>query len=330
MTNSKPLPVRGRPSLLTAHMVPLIARAVEEGKTREEAADAAGVGAGTVMRWLCRGRQVRDSGTASADLRSHDWMCLVLLKAVERAEERRDSARLEAAAAAAQPPQAVGRPPVLSQKLVDTVVISLTNGCSREQAAASAEVTVRTLQRWLARGARAHFGVAHTEYEQLCVQLFTRVKEVEVRAAKAARAPMFDAAGLMSLSAVPAELLEKKTVGYASGGIILPSGGAQIERHIDWDALPPGTSFKALPPNPLIDPAGRWPSYGFIADNTIRQETIDPEAIKVRTLTADEIEMAGRALGIAEWPRVDIDLSQPQGRFRTWVRRQLRRAKRGA
>lgn len=328
MTNSMPLPVRGRPPLLTASMVPLIARAVEEGKNREEAAAAAGVSLAAVARWLGRGRQARDSGRPSSELASHDWMCLVLLRAVERAEERRDAARLEAAVAAAQPPQAVGRPPLLSQTLVDTVVLYLMNGGSREGAAASAEVTLRTLQRWLSRGARAHFGVAHTDYEALCAQLYKRVKEVEARAAKEARGLIFDGARLMGLSTVPAELLEKKSLGYAAGGIVLPPGGPVVENRIDWDALPPGVSFKAFSPVPVIDPAGLRSGSAYISPDSIRAETIDPEAIKTRTITAEEInEWAGRIAGEVPW-RVDIDLSRPRGRFRTWLRSQLARGKR--
>ncbi|MER8009653.1 hypothetical protein [Streptomyces sp. NPDC094149] len=117
---------------------------------------------------------------------------------------------------------------------MDTVVIALSNRCSREQAAAAAEATPRTLQRWLARGARAHFGTAHTEYdEELCAQLYEGVKEVGA-AAKEGNKPVIGGARLIKLSTVPTELLGEKSAGYASGSIVLAECGPVVENRTDW------------------------------------------------------------------------------------------------
>lgn len=335
MTDTKPLPVRGRPPLLNADMVAPIARAVEEGKTRAEAAAAAGVIPTALSRWLHAGRRLRDSGVDSGSLRSHEWMCLRLLKTVEAAEARRDEQRLKGQAAAAEPPKAVGRPALLSAELVETVVRSLASGNGRAVAAAAAGVTLRTLQRWLARGARAHYGTAHTDYERLCAQLYVRAGEAEKTAAAAEgeTAPVLETKGLLEPLALPNAVLEPHTLKLSGRPMILGSGPVIEERaDIDCSALPPGTVFKPFGRGCLVDPAGLLPGAARIADNSIRAETLDPEAIKTRTITqadTDRYVFPRRAseAGAVERPRVaDIDISRPRGRFRTWLRGQLQRA----
>ncbi|MET8270709.1 hypothetical protein [Streptomyces sp. NPDC005096] len=93
MTETKPLPVRGRPTLLTANLIKSIADAVEEGKTRREVAAAAGVSYASLRRWLSDGRRLRDAGADRSKLRGHEWLCLRLVRTVEAAEERREKAR---------------------------------------------------------------------------------------------------------------------------------------------------------------------------------------------------------------------------------------------
>ncbi|MEU5181221.1 hypothetical protein AB0G49_14325 [Streptomyces longwoodensis] len=236
MTETKPLPVRGRPALLTADMFAPIVRAVEEGKTRAETAAAAGVSEDALLRWLGRGRQLRTSGAATSSLTGHNWLCLRLLWSVEEAKERREQARAKAAAAAAEPPKAVGRPPLLTAALVNTVLSSLSAGDGRAVAAAAAGVTARTLQRWLTRGARGHFGVAYTEYDALCARLYRGVKDVEKSAGvtPAAATPELEkkelpGPSLVGSYTVSAEMLKGKVVDASPDRVaVLPNHGVQI------------------------------------------------------------------------------------------------------
>ncbi|MBG7704845.1 hypothetical protein HCJ76_43990 [Streptomyces sp. MC1] len=336
MTETKPLPVRGRPPLLNADMVGPIARAVEEGKTRAEAAAAAGVLPTALSRWLHVGRRLRDSGVDSGSLRSHEWMCLHLLKTVEAAEARRDEQRFKGQAAAAEPPKAVGRPPLLSARLVDTVVRSLASGSGRAVAAAAAGVTLRTLQRWLARGAQAHYGTARTEYERLCAQLYVRAREAEKTAAAAEGepGPVLETKGLLEPVALPNAVLEPHRLKLSGPPMILGPGTVIEERtDIDFSALPAGAVFKPFSPSTVVDSAGLLSGSGArIASDSIRAETIDPEAVKTRTITQADIDryvFPRRApeAEAAERPRdPDIDISRPRGRFRTWLRTRLQRA----
>ncbi|MEU9925094.1 hypothetical protein AB0H51_28065 [Streptomyces griseoluteus] len=335
MTDTTPLPARGRPPLLNADMIGPIARAVEEGKTRAEAAAAAGVLPTALSRWLHAGRRLRDSGVDSGLLRSHEWMCLRLLKTVEAAEARRDEQRLKGEAAAAEPPKAVGRPPLLSAELVAAVVRSLASGNGRAVAAAAAGVTQRTLQRWLARGARAHYGTAHTDYERLCAQLYVQAREAEKTAAAAEEetAPVLEVKGLLEPLALPNSVLEPHMLKLNQPLMVLGPGPVFEERtDTDFSALPPGAAFKPFASGGLVDAARLLTGPTRIADNVIRAETIDPEAVKTRTITQEDIDryiFPGRELQAeaVERPRVaDIDISRPRGRFRTWLRAQLQRA----
>ncbi|MGC5236865.1 hypothetical protein [Streptomyces albogriseolus] len=96
MTNSKPLPRRGRPPLLTADLIKDIAAAAEQGMNRRQIATAVKVGYASLMRWLADGRRLRDAGVDGSALMGHEWLCLRLVKCVEDAEKARRANNLEA------------------------------------------------------------------------------------------------------------------------------------------------------------------------------------------------------------------------------------------
>jgi hypothetical protein len=320
----KPLPVRGRPAtLLTADMIKLIAGAVEQGKTRAEAAAAAGVSSSLVARWITIGRRLRDLGLAQGTLPSQDWLCLRLVKSVTEAEERREQSLAEEAAAAVGAPKAVGRPPLLTPSHVDTVVQALAAGQTRTAAAAAAGVTGRTLQRWLTRGARAYFGTARTEYEQRCAELYTRVKAAEKTEGtehedvpdiehKSLEGPGFARGGVLSRAA--AERFEQQW-DAAWGPIVASTPGSM---RLDLSKLPAGARFQPL-------------DRDRIAENTIESGKISQDSI-IATVApkpvgwADLVVAMNKLSVLATEAGGVVDIRPPRGRVRTWLRTVLTRA----
>jgi hypothetical protein len=320
----KPLPVRSRPTtLLTADMIKLIAGAVEQGKTRSEAAAAAGVSSSVVARWITIGRRLRDVGSAEGTLPSQEWLCLRLVKSVTEAEERREQALAEEAAAAVGVPKAVGRPPLLTPSHVDTVVQALAAGQTRTAAAAAAGVTGRTLQRWLTRGARAYFGAARTEYEQRCAELYTRVKAAE----KTVVPEDQDVPGIEHKS------LEE--AGVARGGILSRAAAERFEEQ--WDAAwgpravpAPGSMRLDLPKLPAgarVQPFDR----DRIAENAITAGVISQDSIIAtrppKQFTWQDLVVDVNKLSVLSTPSGEVvDIRPARGRVRTWLRTVLTRA----
>ncbi|WP_086680051.1 hypothetical protein [Streptomyces pseudogriseolus] len=214
MTNSKPLPRRGRPPLLTADLIKDIAAAAEQGMNRREIAAAVQVGYASLMRWLAEGRRLRDAGVDGSALMGHDWLCLRLVKCVEDAEQVRRVNKVSV-----REVKPTGRPPLLNEDLVDVVVRSVEAGDGRAVAAAAAGVTPRTLQRWLARGARSRIGGASSEYERLCADLHRRVAVVE---GSGESGPVGLELKGVGCACVPGELLEAYEVKADQRPMLLP------------------------------------------------------------------------------------------------------------
>jgi hypothetical protein len=322
----KPLPVRGRPTtLLTADMIKLIAGAVEQGKTRSEAAAAAGVSSSVVARWITIGRRLRDVGSAEGTLPSQEWLCLRLVKSVTEAEERRERVVAEEAAAAVGPPKAKGRPPLLLPWHVDTVVDALAAGETRAAAAAAAGVTGRTLQRWLARGARAHFGAPRTEYETRCAALYRRVRDVEKESvAEHQDVPEIETKSLegldLTLSREEIEAIEQKWAASfpRHGGVIVPDASRWTARTIDLAKLPAGAQVQGFDPD-------------RIAENSITIGKISRDSIAVtmpqKPLDWAELVVAMDKLSVLSTPSgTVVDIRPARGRVRTWLRNALTRA----
>jgi hypothetical protein len=237
-------------------------------------------------------------------------MRLRLFKAVQEAEERRDRARaMEAHPSNGTGPKAVerppmGRPPVLTDAVLNTVVASLSAGDGRAAAAAAAGVTRRTFQRWMARGARVHFsGSVLTEYERLCLALYRRVKDVKMEQAQGAAEPVptLEEKGLLDLSTVPRELLEQHLLSMPANPTlsILPRRGPEIAPRLDMGKLPPGTRF----------------------------EPLSADAIKAGVISADAIT-TNRVAPVKPWPDVVIEIGRPRGPVRRWLLSLLERAAR--
>ncbi|MEU3501580.1 hypothetical protein ABZ726_12660 [Streptomyces hundungensis] len=70
---------RGRPTLLTPALVEKLAKGVEAGMTREEAAEFAGVNVGSYARWLTRGRKAYRASTAVGTAPAPEEQVFVLL-----------------------------------------------------------------------------------------------------------------------------------------------------------------------------------------------------------------------------------------------------------
>lgn len=214
MTNSKPLPRRGRPPLLTADLIKDIAAAAEQGMNRREIAAAVQVGYASLMRWLADGRRLQDAGVDGSMLMGHEWLCLRLVKCVENAEQARRANKVSVSEV-----KPTGRPPLLKADLVDVVVRSVEAGDGRAVAAAAAGVTPRTLQRWLARGARARIDGASSEYERLCADLHRRVAAVEGCEESVPSGLEVKGVGCVC---VPGELLEAHVVKADRRPMVLP------------------------------------------------------------------------------------------------------------
>lgn len=214
MTNSKPLPRRGRPTLLTADLIKDIAAAAEQGMNRRQIAAAVKVGYASLMRWLAEGRRLRDAGVDGSALMGHEWLCLRLVKCVEDAEQARRANKVSV-----REVKPTGRPPLLNEDLVDVVVRSVEAGDGRAVAAAAAGVTPRTLQRWLARGARSRIGGASSEYERLCADLHRRVAAVE---GSGESGPVGLELKGVGCACVPGELLENYEVKADQRPMLLP------------------------------------------------------------------------------------------------------------
>ncbi|MET7498054.1 hypothetical protein ABZV61_41790 [Streptomyces sp900116325] len=93
MTNT-PSPTRGRPSKLTPALVDSLAQAVKAGMNRADAAEYAGISAGTFARWLTLGRKVLDAGEGSNEF---EVRCASLRLRVGMADENRKASSEPAA-----------------------------------------------------------------------------------------------------------------------------------------------------------------------------------------------------------------------------------------
>ncbi|MFB6505537.1 hypothetical protein ACFC07_22400 [Streptomyces sp. NPDC056099] len=94
MTNTTS-PTRGRPSKLTPELVDSLVQAVEANMNRADAAEYAGISAGTFARWLTLGRKVLDAGGGTSEF---EVRCATLRLRVGAADEARKGGGEPAAA----------------------------------------------------------------------------------------------------------------------------------------------------------------------------------------------------------------------------------------
>jgi hypothetical protein len=118
---------------------------------------------------------------------------------------------------------ATGRNPKLTPAAAEAIIKGVASGLAREDAARCGGVTIRTLQRWLARG---RTGDPLDKDDKPFVSLFAGVQAAEVKAIRA------NVATILKAAAGVDELTEKRTR--------LPDGTHKIERTkrrvVDWKA----------------------------------------------------------------------------------------------
>ncbi|MFC8538043.1 hypothetical protein ACFUJY_29585 [Streptomyces sp. NPDC057249] len=191
MTKTGSLTV-GCPTHLNAQKIARIAKAVQKGRTRAEAAAELGMPLGTLQRWITQGRRVRDADGAAAT--GLDLLTLRLVLELESAERKRRAVDrimsdedLGRDVAADKKP--LGRPALLTDDVVN-VVAPLVGKGRLDEAAKAAGVDRRSISRWLARGREVHAdGRARTEYERRCGMLYARVEAAQQPEAVPALSP---------------------------------------------------------------------------------------------------------------------------------------------
>ncbi|MEU7228861.1 hypothetical protein [Streptomyces chrestomyceticus] len=180
MTNSSSRGT-GRPLLLTPQMITRLAKAVQDGKTRAEAAAAAGVSLWTLQGWITVGRRARAAGVVPGRQQTTEQLALRLVHALEVAERKRRCITKILTPAELRPTQhrtgkPIGRPAMLTETVLDSVTTLVAAGKINE-AGETAGVDRRSVHRWLTRGAEVHAaGRARTEYERLCGLLYARTQ----------------------------------------------------------------------------------------------------------------------------------------------------------
>ncbi|MEV0487284.1 hypothetical protein AB0I69_42630 [Streptomyces sp. NPDC050508] len=121
MTNT-PSPTRGRPSKLTPELVDSLVQAVEANMTRADAAEYAGISAGTFARWLTLGRKVLDAGGGTSEF---EVRCATLRLRVGVADEARKGGT-EPAASPNKIPVGVIKAGPLQADAITTVTVGQT------------------------------------------------------------------------------------------------------------------------------------------------------------------------------------------------------------
>ncbi|WP_030372420.1 hypothetical protein [Streptomyces rimosus] len=178
MTNSSSRG-RGRPTLLTPQLIARLAKAVQSGKTRAEAADEVGVSLSALQKWITVGRRARSAGVMPVTKRNGEQLALRLVHALEVAERKNRAITAILSPAELRPTlpstyKPIGRPALLTETVLDAVAPLVAAGKIGE-AGRAAGVDRRSVQRWLVRGAEVHAtGSARTEYERLCGLLYAR------------------------------------------------------------------------------------------------------------------------------------------------------------
>ncbi|MBV1940835.1 hypothetical protein KUF83_30335 [Streptomyces sp. BV286] len=200
MTKISVLPTRGRPTRLHVQMINRIAKSVQEGKTRGEAAASVGVPLTTLQRWITLGRKMRENGGASTGLELLSLRLVVALEVAERKRRAIDAIMSDEALGKNVPEgkAPIGRPALLNSARLEAVTRLCQEGRLQE-AAEAAGVDKRSVLRWLARGRQVHAaGGATTEYERLCGILHARVETAQPLAVPPVLVPAPQAQGGMS------------------------------------------------------------------------------------------------------------------------------------
>ncbi|MGC4950965.1 hypothetical protein ACLQ2N_32835 [Streptomyces sp. DT224] len=175
-------PTLGRPTHLNAQKIARIAKAVQKGRTRAEAAAELGMPLTTLQRWITQGRRVRDADGAAAT--GLDLLTLRLVLELENAERKRRAvdrimSEKDLGRDVAAEKKPLGRPALLTDDVVKAVAPLLAKG-QLDEAAKAAGVDRRSVSRWLARGREVHAdGRARTEYERRCGILYARVEAAQ-------------------------------------------------------------------------------------------------------------------------------------------------------
>lgn len=180
MTNSSSRG-QGRPTLLTPQMISDLSKAVQDGKSRAQAADAVGISQTTLQRWINAGRRARGAGVMPLTKRTPEQLALRLVHALEVADLKNRAIEAIMTPAELQPTaptdyKPIGRPALLTDEVLDKIVPLVAAG-KMSEAGRAAGVDRRSVQRWVERGVQVHaLGSARTEYERLCGLLYARTR----------------------------------------------------------------------------------------------------------------------------------------------------------